>query len=133
MSDKGFVLYCSRMKQNPLLGRKQCNIQLIHPEKANVSKKDIKEALAKKLKSADDKITVFGLKTQFGGGRSSGFALIYNTAEEKAKYDSETLLRREGLKKKPAAGRKPKKEIKSRRKKVKATAKAKVQAGKQKK
>ena len=37
---------------------------------------------------------MFGLKTQFGGGRSSGFALIYNTAEEKAKYDSETLLRR---------------------------------------
>ena len=70
------------------------NIQLIHPEKANVSKKDIKEALAKKLKSADDRISVFGLKTQFGGGRSSGFALIYNTAEEKAKYDSETLLRR---------------------------------------
>merc|ERR1739842_109596 len=90
----GFVLYCSRMKQNPLLGRKQCNIQLIHPEKANVSKKEIKEALAKKLKSSDDRISVFGIKTQFGGGRSSGFALIYNSTEEKAKYDSETLLRR---------------------------------------
>jgi small subunit ribosomal protein S24e len=76
---------------------------------------------------------VFGIKTQFGGGRSSGFALIYNSTEEKAKYDSETLLRRDGLKKKPAVGRKPKKEIKSRQKKVKGTAKAKVQAGKQKK
>ena len=39
----------------------------------------------------------------------------------------------DGLKKKPAVGRKPKKEIKSRQKKVKGTAKAKVQAGKQKK
>ena len=37
---------------------------------------------------------MFGLKNQFGGGRSSGFALIYDSSEEKAKYDSETLLRR---------------------------------------
>lgn len=77
------------------------NIQLIHPEKANVSKKEIKEALAKKLKSSEDKISVFGLKTQFGGGRSSGFALIYNTTEDKAKYDSETLLRRVSAKPSP--------------------------------
>merc|ERR1712228_1141127 len=115
----------------PLLDRKQCNIQLIHPEMANVSKAQIKEALAKKLKSDESKITVFGLKTKFGGGRSSGFALIYNTADDKAKYDSTTMLRRDGIKTKPKVGRKAKKEIKSRRKRVHGTAKAKVQAGKQ--
>lgn len=61
---------------------------------ANVSKKEIKEALAKKFKSNEDKISVFGLKTKFGGGRTSGFALMYNTKEDKARFDSETLLRR---------------------------------------
>merc|ERR1712110_1306494 len=123
-------LYCQRMKHNPLMERKQCNIQLIHPEMANVSKKDIKEALSKKLKSAEDRISIFGLKTKFGGGRTSGFALIYNTYEDKAKYDPETLLRRDELNFKPKVGRKAKKEIKSRRKKVHGTAKAKVQSGK---
>ena len=67
---------------------------MIHPEMANVSKKDIKESLAKKLKSQEDRISIFGLKTKFGGGRTSGFALIYNSPDAKRKYDSETLLRR---------------------------------------
>ena len=61
---------------------------------ANVSKKEIKEKLAKQFKSDESKISIFGLKTKFGGGRSSGFALIYNTPEDKKRFDSETLLRR---------------------------------------
>ena len=103
MTFKGSVLYCAKIKQNPLLARKQCSIQLIHPERANVSKKKFKDALARKFKSSEDRITVFGLKTEFGGGRSSGFALIYNTIEDRAKYDSETLLRRVSAK--PSPGR----------------------------
>lgn len=61
---------------------------------ANVSKKEIKEALSKKMKSNEDRISIFGLKTKFGGGRTSGFALIYNSVEDKTKFDPETLLRR---------------------------------------
>ena len=61
---------------------------------ANVSKKEIKDKLAKQFKSDEGKISIFGLKTKFGGGRTSGFALIYNTPEDKRKFDSETLLRR---------------------------------------
>lgn len=61
---------------------------------ANVSKKEIKDKLAKQFKSDESRISIFGLKTKFGGGRTSGFALIYNTPEDKRKFDSETLLRR---------------------------------------
>ena len=55
----------------------------IHPGMANVSKAAIMEDMAKKLKSSVDRMSVFGLKTKFGGGSSSGFALIYNSLEDK--------------------------------------------------
>jgi small subunit ribosomal protein S24e len=66
----------------------------VHPEMANVAKKEIKEKLAKVLKVKEETITVFGLKTKFGGGRSSGFALVYDSLDAKKKYDSKTSLLR---------------------------------------
>merc|ERR1712071_615651 len=83
-------------KQNPLLDRKQCSIQVLHPDSGNISKAKIKEALAQKLKSSEERISVFGMQTKFGGGRSSGFALIYASAESKRKFDSKTMCKRDG-------------------------------------
>ena len=56
---------------------------MIHPDMPNVKKEAIKEQLAKRFGSKVDRISIFGLKTKFGGGRSSGFALIYNSTEDK--------------------------------------------------
>ena len=61
---------------------------------ANLSKAQIKEKLAKVLKSKDDCITIFGLQTKFGGGKTTGFALVYDSADAKKKYDQKTLLNR---------------------------------------
>ena len=61
---------------------------------ANVTKEDIKKQLVTRFKTQADRISVFGLKTKFGGGRSSGFALIYNSVDDKKKYDTTTNLRR---------------------------------------
>ena len=46
------------------------------------------------FKSAEDRVSIYGLKTKFGGGRSSGFALIYDSLDAKKKYDSVKALRR---------------------------------------
>lgn len=61
---------------------------------ANVPKKSIKAKLATLLKAKEDAIAIFGLKTKFGGGRSSGFALIYDSVDVRKKYDSKCNLRR---------------------------------------
>lgn len=61
---------------------------------ANVSKAAIKTKLAQVLKSKEEQIAVFGLKTKFGGGRSSGFALIYDTMDSRKKMDGKCLKRR---------------------------------------
>lgn len=61
---------------------------------ANVPKAQIKAKLAQVLKAKEENIAIYGLKTKFGGGRSSGFALIYDTTDARKKYDSKMNLRR---------------------------------------
>ena len=60
---------------------------MIHPGMANVSKEQIKKKLATTMKAKEDSITIMGLKTKFGGGRSSGFALIYDNHDAKKKFE----------------------------------------------
>jgi len=137
--DDKFVLYARKTINNPLLRRKQVQVEIIHPDQAGVSKTEIKEKLAGMFKSRQgaqpDCISVFGLHTKFGGGRSTGFALIYESPEARAKYDQKKFLKKDGLVPKPKVTRKMGKEMKGRMKKVRGTAKAKAAAtsGKKKK
>ena len=61
---------------------------------ANVPKAQIKTKLAAVLKSKEEQIAIFGLKTKFGGGRTTGFATIYDSVDLRKKYDSKKMLRR---------------------------------------
>lgn len=70
------------------------SLDLIHPEMANVPKTEITSKLAKTLKVKEDCISIYGLKTKFGGGSSTGFALVYDSADARAKYDNKSNLRR---------------------------------------
>ena len=67
---------------------------MIHPEMANVPKAQIKAKLAHMLKAKEENVAIFGLKTKFGGGRSTGFATIYDSVDLRKKYDSKKMLRR---------------------------------------
>lgn len=50
--------------------------------------------MSQTLKSKDENISIFGLKTKFGGGRSTGFALIYDSLDARKKFDTKKMLRR---------------------------------------
>lgn len=41
-----------------------------------------------------DRIFLFGFRTAFGGGRSTGFSLIYDSAEDAKKYEPKYRLAR---------------------------------------
>merc|ERR1712100_978399 len=83
-----FVLYARKMINNPLLGRRQVHVELIHPDQGSVSKTAIKEKLAGMFKTPAEAIAVFGVKSKFGGGRSSCFGLIYSNVDTRKKFDS---------------------------------------------
>ena len=70
---------------------------MIHPDSGNISKEQIREKLSGMFKCKTEVISVFGLKTKFGGGRSTGFAFIYESLDAKKKFDSKTSLLRDKL------------------------------------
>ena len=87
-----------KVMRNPLLGRRQAVVECIHPNKANVSKKDAAAKIAKMLKVSDlNTIFMFGFRTGFGGGKSKGFVLIYDIVETAKKFEPKYRLVRNGL------------------------------------
>lgn len=78
---------------------------------------------------ADDKcVVVFGLRAAFGGQKSTGFALIYNSLEDALDSEPKYRLVRAGLRSKREGSRKSRKELKNKKKKVRGKGKAKVGA-----
>ena len=68
-------------------------------------------------------IILFGFRTSFGGGKSSGFCLIYDNNAVRDKYEPTWRLKRHGLTETKETSRKGIKEAKNRGKKVWATGK----------
>merc|ERR1712142_1442488 len=77
---------------NRLLQRKQMIVDIIHPNSSTPKKSEVRDALAKNYKTTADTIIAFGFKTVFGGGKTSGFALIYDS--DWSVMDSLTRLKR---------------------------------------
>ncbi|KAG0462934.1 hypothetical protein HPP92_021410 [Vanilla planifolia] len=98
---------------------------------------ELKEKLAKLYEVKDpNSIFVFKFRTHFGGGKSTGFGLIYDSVESAKKYEPKYRLIRNGLATKVEKSRKQMKERKNRAKKVRGVKKTKAgdaaKAGKKK-
>merc|ERR1719453_1743173 len=112
---------------NGLLARKQMVVDIMHPGRANVSRKELEGVLAKQFKVSDEKtIFCFGFKTAFGGGKSTGFCLIYDTLEDALSTEPKYRLVRAGLKESTTGSRKQRRETKNRKLKVRGVKKAKI-------
>jgi small subunit ribosomal protein S24e len=69
---------------------------VLHPSRPNVSKDELREKLGQLYKLSKDQVSVFGFRTQFGGGKSTGFALLYDSAEAMKKFEPHYRLVRYG-------------------------------------
>merc|ERR1712194_808434 len=99
--------------------RKQMIIDVIHPGRPNVAVSELREQVAKQFKVNDDKtIFMFGFRTAFGGGKSTGFCLIYDSLNDALNIEPKYRLIRAGHKEGKVGTRKMKRELKNRRNKV---------------
>lgn len=69
---------------------------VLHPNRANVKKDELRSKLSELYKASKDQVSVFGFRTQFGGGKSTGFALIYDSVEALKKFEPHYRLVRIG-------------------------------------
>lgn len=73
-------------------------VDVLHPGKATVPKTEIREKLAKMYKTTPDVVFVFGFRTQFGGGKTTGFAMVYDSLDYAKKNEPKHRLARVSLK-----------------------------------
>ncbi|GMN48815.1 hypothetical protein TIFTF001_017970 [Ficus carica] len=149
---KAVTIRTRKFMTNRLLSRKQFVIDVLHPGRPNVSKvidffrslklkysvfadfifnlvikAELKEKLARMYEVKDqNSIFVFKFRTHFGGGKSTGFGLIYDTVENAKKYEPKCRLIRNGLDTKVEKSRKQLKERKNRAKKIRGVKKTKA-------
>jgi small subunit ribosomal protein S24e len=70
-------------------------LDVYHPGKAGVSKADLRKLIAQTYKVQDENtIFLYGFKYAFGGGKSSGFGLIYDNILAAKSYEPKYRLRR---------------------------------------
>ncbi|KAK2973742.1 hypothetical protein RJ640_019742, partial [Escallonia rubra] len=92
-SKASITIRTRKFMTNRLLSRKQFVIDVLHPGKANVSKAELKDKLATMYEVKDpNSIFVFKFRTHFGGGKSTGFGLIYDSVENAKKYEPKYRL-----------------------------------------
>jgi len=92
-----------------------------------VPRNELSEKLAALYKTDTVRVVTFGFKTHFGGGRSTGFALIYDDEESQKKFEPKyRLIRSKLMTKKDKPTRKLRKERKNRAKKFRGTKKLKA-------
>jgi len=89
-----------------------------------VSKDELRSKLSELYKTGKDTVSVFGFRTQYGGGKSTGFALIYDSNEAMKKFEPHYRLVRVGMAQKiEKASRQQRKQRKNRSKEFRGTAK----------
>lgn len=72
-------------------------IDVLQPGKATVPKTEILENLAKMCKNTPDVIFVFGFRSHFGGGKTTGCDMIYDSSDYAKKKEPKHRLARHGL------------------------------------
>ncbi|CUF68933.1 40S ribosomal protein S24E, putative [Bodo saltans] len=122
-----FSIRTQQFKVNKLLSRKQFVLEVAHPGWCGtVPTKQIRKKLATLYKVQDEnQITLFGFKTQFGGGKSTGFGLIYDDLAAMKRIEPNYRKTRLGMGKKRLPARKSVKERRNRDKKLRGKKKGK--------
>ena len=96
-------------------------IDVLHPGRANVAKKELQEVIGGMFKVDSKLVILFGFRTKFGGGKSTGFCLIYDSDESMRKFEPKYRLIRHGFGERVEKSRKAIKEAKNKGKKVRGT------------
>jgi small subunit ribosomal protein S24e len=67
-------------------------VDVFHPAEQKVTKEQIREYVRTHLKKPH--VSLFGLKKFFGGGRTQGFALVYDNEDSMRKFEPPSRLKR---------------------------------------
>lgn len=129
MERGAITIRTKKFMRNPLLKRRQFLLEVLHPGRSGVSKNEAAERIAQMYGCDAQNVVLFGLRYAFGGGRTTGFGLIYDDATAMQAIEPKYRLVRKGLEKPRGGSRKQRKERKNRALKARGKARAKILKG----
>ncbi|KAM5332433.1 small ribosomal subunit protein eS24-like [Glossophaga mutica] len=97
MQNGTVTVWIKKFMSNRLLQEKRIVIDVFNPGKATVTKTEILEKLAKMYTTTPDIIFVCGFRNHFGGGKKTGFDMIYDSLDCTNKNELKHRLSRPGL------------------------------------
>mmetsp|Transcript_8970 Transcript_8970/g.13003 ORF Transcript_8970/g.13003 Transcript_8970/m.13003 type:complete len:138 (-) Transcript_8970:56-469(-) len=121
MSEGAVLVKTRKFIKNPLLARRQMIIDIIHPGRAGVPRKELQEVIGGMYKAKSNLVILFGFKTKYGGGKTTGFCLIYDDADSMLKFEPKYRMVRNGTTEHKERSRKAMKEAKNKGKKIRGT------------
>lgn len=121
-----------KLMTNRLLSRRQMILDVHHPNQPTPDHATLRKLIcehlskAKHAKASPDATVVFGMRSDYGGGKSTGFALVYDSTDAAKKIEPRHRLIKVGLSEAVTKNaRKQRKEKKNREKKFRGTRKEK--------
>jgi len=102
--DKKLFFRFSKIKNNRLLHRCQMVVDVYHSKERKVTKESMREYIRTHFKKQH--VSLFGVKKFFGGGRTQGYALIYDNEDSMKKYEPSSRMKRVETEKLPPKDRK---------------------------
>merc|ERR1712216_379979 len=132
MSSGSVTVRPRKLMTNRLLSRRQMVIDILHPDQPTPDKAPLRKLIcehlskAKHAKADPDATVVFGMRPDYGGGKSTGFCLVYDSTDAAKKIEPKHRLVKIGLDEVATrTARKQRKEKKNREKKFRGTRKEK--------
>ncbi|UAL07355.1 MAG: 30S ribosomal protein S24e [Candidatus Methanogranum gryphiswaldense] len=89
-------------KKNPLMKRAEVYFTLEHVGQSTPGRNVIAEELSKKLKTKRNCVVIDSVESVYGIGKSEGYAKVYDSKEAALEFESEYLLKRNGIEKEAA-------------------------------
>lgn len=96
-------------------------VDIIHPGRANVSRAELQGVLGGMHKTDSGLVVLFGFRTKFGGGKSTGFCVIYDNKDALMKFEPKHRIVKLGYATTKETSRKAIKEAKNKGKKTRGT------------
>merc|ERR1711990_902235 len=103
MSSSTVTVRPRKLMTNRLLSRRQMILDIIHPNTPTPDKATLRKLISdhlskqKHAKAEAAATSIFGMRTDYGGGKSTAFCLVYDSVEKAKEMEPKHRLIRMGL------------------------------------
>jgi len=84
-------------KKNPLQKRTEVYFNIDHVGETTPGRNAVAEDIAKKTKSKRDCVVIDKIESNYGIGKSKGYAKVYDSKEDAMPFENKYLLKRNGI------------------------------------